>query len=163
MPSKEWEGLEGGVREVLLAHQRAIPVRLGALAKELGVSILASTLAPGVSGEIRPEGASYCIRVNRHDSERRQRFTVAHEISHFLLHRGLIGSGIRDDVLYRSSLSDWVEAQANRLAADILMPRDSVLEERKKLEALGEEEQISELARKFMVSDVAMKIRLGSI
>src|SRR3546814_1249474 len=38
------------------------------------------------------------------------------------LHRNLIGDGVTDDAMYRSNLSSAVEVQANRMAADILMP-----------------------------------------
>src|SRR3546814_4419968 len=34
----------------------------------------------------------------------------------------LIGDGVTDDAMYRSNLSSAVEVQANRMAADILMP-----------------------------------------
>lgn len=142
------------------AHQ-SLPVKLSSLARELGLRVVASTLAPGISGEIRPIDGCFVISVNRHDSARRQRFTVAHEIAHFLLHRDQIGSGIADDVLYRSSLSDAREAEANRLAADILVPRHALNRELEARKHLSREDQISELAALFDVSEVAMKIRLG--
>jgi Zn-dependent peptidase ImmA (M78 family) len=100
------------------------------------------------------------IRINRHDAPVRQRFTVAHEISHYLLHREQIGSGIRDDVLYRSALSDAREAEANRLAADILMPESAVRAARERLRGMQDDEAVLELAQQFGVSEAAMKIRL---
>ncbi|MFY2764642.1 ImmA/IrrE family metallo-endopeptidase [Arenimonas sp. MALMAid1274] len=142
------------------AHER-IPVKLSSLAKDLGLRVIASTLPPGISGEIRPIDGRFVISVNRHDSARRQRFTVAHEIAHFLLHRDQIGSGIADDVLYRSSLSDSREAEANRLAADILLPRQVLSEEISSRKGRSREDLVSELAEMFDVSEVAMKIRLG--
>jgi hypothetical protein len=160
--SREWEKLDEVQRTVIRNHQQNLPIRLSSLAKELGVSVQASTLKPGISGELRPGPAGgYVIRVNRHESSTRQRFTVAHEIAHFLLHRDHIGTGISDDVLYRSGLSDQREAEANRLAADILMPIDLVRHERFSVEGLGDDEMVQRLASQFGVSESAMRIRLG--
>lgn len=125
---------------------------------------MAATLPAGVSGEIRPDPehlGSFIIRVNRHDSAERQRFTLAHEISHFLLHKDEIKDGIVDDVLYRSGISDWREAQANRLAADILMPQQLVSQWIERARALGVSDIPVYLAEQFDVSEAAMRIRLG--
>lgn len=159
--SPEWNGLEPDVRASIEEFQDAAPIRLSELARGLGVKVKAATLAPGISGEIRPEDNGFIIRVNRHDPPRRQRFTVAHELAHFILHRDDIGDGIRDDVLYRSNLSDRREAQANRLAADILMPK-SLLDDAKEA---AEEKDVGDialyLADEFAVSEAAMRIKLG--
>src|SRR5215217_1945633 len=125
MMSREWNQIDADERARLEACQVEAPVKLSELGKALGLSIKAATLPVGISGEIRPSPdhpGRYVIRVNRHDSPERQRFTVAHEIGHYLLHRNQIGNGITDDVLYRSTLTDRREAEANRVAADILMP-----------------------------------------
>lgn len=159
--NKEWLRLPDRQRDLIQKFQESIPVRLSSLAKELGLKVRASTLPPGISGEIRPSPDGYTISVNRHDSPQRQRFTVAHEISHYLLHRDQIGGGISDDVLYRSSLSDWREAEANRLAAEILLPREKVDQRMKALQNMDREDAVSSLATDFDVSEVAMKIRLG--
>lgn len=162
MWSREWQALDGAVREVLTQHQAELPVRLGGVAQALGLKIMASTLPAGISGEIRPNGiGNFVVRVNRHDNDRRQRFTVAHEIAHFLLHRGRIGAGIADDALYRSEQSDRVEAEANRLAADILMPLSALISEREAVRHLAQEAQIEHLASRFGVSEAAIRIRLG--
>ncbi|MFN7390175.1 MAG: ImmA/IrrE family metallo-endopeptidase [Brevundimonas sp.] len=137
-------------------------MKLSAIARELGLQLKASTLPAGVSGEIRPDGAGgFVIKVNRHDSSRRQRFTIAHEIAHYLLHRDQIGMGISDDALYRSSLSDAREAEANRLAADLLMPANAVQVEVDNARQLQVEDIVAFVADKFEVSEAAMKIRLG--
>ena len=162
MTTLEWSRLEEGERQKILRRQEALPVRLSDLAKDLGVRLVASTLPAGVSGEIRPnEVGGYVISVNRHDSARRQRFTVAHEIAHYLLHRDQIGQGITDDALYRSSLSDSREAEANRLAADILMPRGAIATAVAKIGAVERDELVAKMADEFGVSEIAMRIRLG--
>ena len=77
-------------------------------------------------------------------------------MAHFLLHCELIGSGIVDDALYRSQLSSQVETEANRLAADILMPYTLI----ERLQKEGTR-SVDGLAKVLEVSSVAMKIRLG--
>jgi hypothetical protein len=163
MTSREWRGLPEDVRDTLEAHQLEAPVKLSTIAKALGVTLRASTLPAGVSGEIRPAGSpgEFTIKVNRHDGARRQRFTIAHELAHYLLHRDQIGSGIEDDALYRSSLSDTREAEANRLAADILMPSRLIEEELASAKALGVNDLVAYMADRFEVSEAAMRIRLG--
>ncbi|WP_119254562.1 ImmA/IrrE family metallo-endopeptidase [Shinella zoogloeoides] len=164
MMSREWSSLPPATRASLEEVQAAVPVKLSALARLLGLTIKSATLAAGISGEIRPDPANpgrYVIRVNRHDSPERQRFTIAHEIGHFLLHREQIGDGITDDVLYRSTLSDRREAEANRIAADILMPDRLINQALDRAKLIGVDDVPEYLARQFEVSDAAMKIRLG--
>lgn len=96
------------------------------------------------------------IFVNAGHPEVRRRFTIAHEIAHVVLHPHLIGDGITDDALLRSGLSNAVEAQANKLAADILMPREKLNEFLVKGIS-----SVSTLADAFNVSVQAMAIRLG--
>lgn len=120
--SNEWNSLCSEYQQLLETHQTTYPVQLGAIAKALGIKILSSTLRSDISGEIRETNGEVTIKVNRHDAKTRQRFTVAHELAHYFLHRDLLKDGIVDDVLYRSSHSTYIEQEANRLAADILMP-----------------------------------------
>lgn len=100
------------------------PVDVEGLAKALGLTVSYDWLPDDISGKIE-HGADggFAVAINRGHAATRQRFTLAHEIAHFVLHRDLIGDGVVDDALYRSkTLSDAIERQANRYAADILMP-----------------------------------------
>jgi Zn-dependent peptidase ImmA (M78 family) len=160
MASREWNSLPPQIRSTIEERQAAMPIRLSRLANDFGVAVKAATLAPGISGELRPHEDGFIIRVNRHDPPRRQRFTVAHELAHYLLHRDQIGDGIEDDALYRSELSDAREAEANRLAADILMPLALVRDAKVRFEQL-DDRAITMIADEFGVSEAAMKIRLG--
>ena len=159
--NKEWFRLSGDQQKLIRSFQESIPVKLSSLAKELGLKVVSSTLPVGISGEIRPSPGGFVISVNRHDSSQRQRFTVAHEIAHYLLHRDQIGNGISDDALYRSSLSDWREAEANRLAAEILLPREKIDQQMTALQGVEGDVVVSTLAKDFGVSEIAMKIRIG--
>lgn len=140
------------------------PVKLNAIAEHLGIPVYLSTLKPKISGLIEPDEKSrsnFRIRLNRHELAERQRFTLAHEIAHFLLHRSLIGGGVVDDTMYRSGLSSKREVEANRLAADLCMPRDLIEQHRHQLRHLDADELVSEMAKRFRVSKPAMQIRLG--
>jgi Zn-dependent peptidase ImmA (M78 family) len=121
-------------------------------------------MSPEISGLIEPSDSApsrFRIRLNRHEMVERQRFTLAHEIAHFLLHRSEIGGGLVDDALYRSSLSTRKEVEANKLASKLVMPDGLVAQERRKVSHLPLDEQISRLAKLFRVSEAAMRIKLG--
>lgn len=148
------------VRELL----SEAPVKLNAIAEYFGIPVYLSTLKPKISGLIEPDESSpskFRIRLNRHEITERQRFTLAHEIAHFLLHRSLIGAGVVDDTMYRSGLSSRREVEANRLAADLCMPRELIDKHRREFMHLDDDELVSEMAKRFRVSKPAMQIRLG--
>ncbi len=109
MASKKWNRFGEAERDEIEALQDEAPIRLAAVARALGVTIRAATSATGISGEIRPDpqhAGNFIIRVNRHDAPRRQGLLSRTKSGIFLLHRDQIGTGISDDVLYRSGLSD---------------------------------------------------------
>jgi len=120
-----------------------------------------STMPGSISGEIRETEGKVTIKVNRHDVKERQRFTIAHEIAHFLLHRDRLANGITDDVLYRSGLTDDLERQANRLAADIIMPYNLIQVALANLNSLKAEEKLKNISELAQVSLAAVRIRLG--
>ena len=145
-------------------YTQQIPVNLGGLAAELGLEVFQSTLEPKISGMIEPSPTApsgYRIKLNRHDPINRQRFTLAHEIAHFLLHRFDIGRGVVDDTLYRSNLSDRKEVEANKLGAQLIMPSAKGREEAAPLIGMPSDQIIDMLAKKFRVSQEAMRIKLG--
>jgi hypothetical protein len=148
---------------IIQRFQQFVPVDVTGLAEALGLSVWEDDDLPkGISGKLFKDTsehggtAGYSIVVRASDAYVRRRFTVAHEIAHFLLHRNLIGNSITDDELYRSDLSNAQEAEANRLAADILMPDALVA---LNIKRYGADPAV--LAPLFEVSEAAMRIRLG--
>jgi IrrE N-terminal-like domain len=142
----------------------AFPVKVGELASELGLKVIRAPMAPKISGLIQPSDeaeSGFEIKVNKYELPERQRFTVAHEIAHYLLHRHDIGSGVVDSIMYRSSLTSRKETEANRLAADIVMPAKLVSRELDRLGGLRIPGVVDEMAAIFRVSVPAMKVRLG--
>jgi len=166
MTSKEFGRLDREHRAVLDRFLSDYPVKLGQIAREFGVAIRVSSMRTGVSGQIMNDGGQYVIRVNRNEARERQRFTIGHELAHFLLHRSVIDSspdGITDNVLYRSGAPEQIEFEANRLAADLVMPM--ALIEQKLQDDYGgvvTEATIESLAASFQVSKAAMEIRLST-
>ncbi|MCD7110572.1 ImmA/IrrE family metallo-endopeptidase [Rhizobium sp. DKSPLA3] len=135
------------------------PIDVIALANVLGLKVYNTHWPDNVSGKIQKDLAKggpsgFAIFVNKTHSEERKRFTIAHEIAHYVLHESQIGDGIFDDAMYRSGLSSKIEAEANGLAADILMPWSQV-------QILMTNHTIEEMARHFKVSVQAMTVRLG--
>ena len=166
MIAQEWSLVDKEQAEIVHRHINDLPVKLGALARDLGISVKLSTLKPGISGHIRREGKDlYVIRINRHEARERQRFTLAHEISHYLLHRDIIDSlgEIEDNVLYRSGAPEQKEYEANRLAADLVMPHKAVQAVLEAMKPLASEEVIDQMAEAFQVSKAAMEVRLSTI
>src|SRR5262249_31951059 len=115
--------------QIIEKYQAQAPVDVVAIANDLGLNVWAmDSLPPSISGKIFRDplnggSAGFSIGVNAQHSFVRQRFTVAHEIAHFILHRQkLEGGDLVDDAMYRSGLSTREETAANRFAADILMP-----------------------------------------
>ena len=147
--------------DVIAKFQSKPPVDVAGIATAMGIKVWESdNLGSDVSGKLfrdplngGPSG--YSIVVNSADPFTRKRFTVAHEIAHFMLHRDVLGD-ITDDTFYRSSLSSAQETAANKLAAEILMPYPLI----QAVIASGIN-GINALATMFQVSESAMKIRLG--
>ena len=110
---------------VVERHQLSWPVPVLAIARDLGIRVLEVSGWPeDLSGQIKKDPMSssgYAIFVNASHHINRQRFTMAHELAHFILHENLILDGVTEDGLYRSRLSGAIETQANKHAADMLM------------------------------------------
>lgn len=160
-----WSRVSPAELALVQAGMNEVPVRVGGIARSLGLDVNRAVLEPRVSGLIRPSATArsgYEIQVNKFESKGRQRFTVAHEIAHYLLHRDEIGSaGVIDSALYRSNLTSRKEAEANRMAADIVMPSVLVRDELAKRGGYVSPAIREALAARFGVSTQAMDIKLG--
>lgn len=164
-PSREYLGLAPEVRKDIDQHLTEHPIKLGAIAKRLGIKVLLSTLPRGTSGQIGQENGDFVIRINRHEAKHRRRFTLAHEIAHFLLHRDKIveSGGWSENVLLRSGQPANIEYEANRLASDLVIPSAQLAESTAEYSGPMTSEIIEDLARRFSVSTAAMEIKLKMI
>jgi Zn-dependent peptidase ImmA (M78 family) len=140
-------------------------------AKKIGISNiwLAKFNKEGVSGLLKKEGDEWNIYVHHADSPRRRRFTIAHEIGHFVsyLNDGASKTALAD----KGQVTDFaftrleqgspaaMEAEANAIAARILMPEGDVrnlLEKTKAVEEMAGYFQVSESAMMFRLSDLGI-------
>lgn len=140
-------------------EQQEAPVHVGAICKALGINLVEKIGPDHLCGSIKKdENGEYTITVNSIHHTNRKRFTIAHELAHFLEHRHLIGDGVDDDMMYRSHLSNKVEREANAIAARILMP-DHLLE------YVGDQldGDMDAVARRLGVSRQALSLRLGQV
>lgn len=148
--------------DIIRRHQEHYPVEVMPIASALGLTVFKSVDWPkDVSGMIVKDTghggeSGYSIYVNGTHPDTRRRFTIAHEIGHFILHKDDIGDGIVDDGLYRSKLAGKKETQANQFAAELLMPWHLINK------AMGDgNKTVQALANVLNVSISAMSIRLG--
>jgi Zn-dependent peptidase ImmA (M78 family) len=140
------------------------------IAKKEGLDIRLEPLQSNLSGFLYRHQNQAIIGANSLQARARQRFTIAHELGHFLLHE--------DEQLHvdrspyfrlRSDLAsqgvDSAEIEANRFAAELLMPRamvDSDLKAPDPVDVL-DDEFVARLARRYGVSTQAMTLRLNNL
>lgn len=149
--------------DAIREHIAKPPVDIKQMAIDLGLALSEVPFAADVSGKLAREGEGFRIYVNAHHGENRKRFTIAHEIAHFLLHQDLIRDEVVDSELYRSDqIQGRYETQANSLAADLLMPQNLVDQSYSQFVSSGIESDdlLSRMAELFQVSKDAMRIRL---
>lgn len=109
------------------------------------------------------------IGVNKSHAEVRQRFTIAHELGHLLLHAQEdlhVDEGIWLRNERSSRAEDEREIEANQFAAELLMPTDLVQEAvaGRNLDLVNDEDEtLIELATKFKVSRQALSFRLSRL
>lgn len=146
--------------DIIAPYLEKAPVNLEGMAGEMELEVSYEVLADDIAGKIErlPSSGRYRITVNQTHVPARRRFTLAHEIAHFVLHRDLIGDGVTDSALYRSKLSSPLEQQANRFAADLLMPARLV--RKKHREGVV---AYADMAAAFDVSAEAMRIRMRQV
>ena len=70
---------------VVNRYRETIPVDIRGLCDELGVQVHSAFLDPDISGMLESKGnGRYKITVNASDRATRQRFTIAHELGHYI-------------------------------------------------------------------------------
>lgn len=98
----------------------------------------------------------------------RRRFTAAHELGHFLMHRERMGRFRADaQILEEADVADPLEREANRFAAELLMPKEiceaRALELKAKYGTCPRGVLAYRLASELLVSREAMRYRLKSL
>ena len=151
--------------------QFRLPVDVDAVAEALGIAVNYAQLEADYSGLLVIRGGQATAHINSDHHPNRQRFSLAHEIAHFVLHEekqtardsAYVDKAMRlyhraDRAAGQDAKQEW---QANLFAAELLMPeqllRSKILGEGYDLE---DENDVSRLAVVLRVSEQALAIRL---
>jgi Zn-dependent peptidase ImmA (M78 family) len=157
--------------DLLAQHQvKAAPVPVERIAKSLGVRIEYAPLDGELSGLAYVREGVLIVGVNTLHAPNRQRFTLAHELAHIQLHRHELERAVHVDrgSLRRDELAaagiDPIEIEANTFASELLMPTDLLVAALKGRSVdLEDDEAVAALAKRFKVSEAAMRYRLNSL
>jgi len=146
-----------------------LPVDVARLAKLESVEVDQADFGDEISGVLMKDGDRAIIGVNARHAPTRQRFTIAHELGHFLLHTSRDLFVDKDYIVhFRDETSstgvDPIEVEANQFAAEVIMPADKVRElfNARRFD-IDDEAALRRLAAKFTVSPTAMAVRLSSL
>lgn len=158
-------------REILVeCAVKSAPIPVERIAKTLGASVRYAPLDDALSGMAYVKDGVPIIGVNSLHHPNRQRFTIAHEIGHLVLHRDYITAAVHVDTTFAlnrderaATGTDALEIDANAFAAELLMPTD-LLRQVVDMEAdLEDDAAVAAIARKFKVSTAALQNRLLNI
>ncbi len=147
----------------------SLPVKIEDIAKQRGLRVMPYAFDEDISGVLVIEDDLGTIGYNQNESRVRRRFTIAHELGHYELHKErsklFMDKGFK--ALFRSKNSGLteetqiMEQEANAFAASILMPDHLLIKELEKIEFdLSSEDDIKSLAKIFDVSSTAMYFRI---
>lgn len=134
------------------------PFDLDDFINKIGIELRRVVMADDISGQLQKNGnGKWVISVNSLHHQKRQRFTLAHELGHYFLHRNRAIEFI-DKALYRSSQMDSMEYEANNFAGALLMPKKILIEF---IKMKGANAEI--ISDYFDVSVLAAKIRVETL
>ena len=144
------------------------PVPVEQIAAARGAQLTYEAYEGDVSGLIYRDKDRVVIGVNSTHAPTRQRFTIAHELGHLVMHKG---QPVFVDRLVRMNLRDGSssdeEVDANAFAASLLMPRNLILQAINRIfeqtPRIGPGDLADELAGVFRVSPEAMRYRLENL
>jgi Zn-dependent peptidase ImmA (M78 family) len=152
------------------------PIDIEALAVRQGAVVSYEPFKEELSGILIKEKDRTVIGVNSSHPRTRQRFTIAHELAHLALnHKGelFVDQTVKSQstVIRRDGVSsqavDRAEIEANRFAAELLMPEalivEAVRQRQEKRPDYPSNFLIDDLARAFEVSPQAMEYRLTNL
>lgn len=138
--------------ELLIACEiNSFPVDLNRILTHLDLSLEERKLENEISGIL--DIKKRIIYVEKEHSQPRKNFTIAHELGHYCMHQD-ISDTFEDKIFLRTSSVDLYESQANKFAAELLMPRDVFIKLIKE-----DINTIENLAAYFNVSTLAIRVR----
>lgn len=158
LPSEGFEDFSTPSEILELARSKGVsvdPINIAKLAMLLGMKVRYEPMGDDDSGSLKKDKKTgeWIITVNSLHHPHRQRFTIAHEIGHRVKHAASSDS-FKDTTFFRNGDSNWMEAQANTFAAELLMP-ESLFHD-----FVGSNSsKVEDIAKHFQVSSMAVRIR----
>lgn len=145
-------------------HYLEAPIKLQPILEKLQIVLEIGNLKiddEKISGAIKKKksGEGATILLNSGDVFERQRFTIAHEIAHYIFEMQQSNENVIIETRSYKNSDLVKEIRADKFAAELLMPKELILKEYDSLIF----PTISEIARKFEVSKPAMRIRLKEL
>lgn len=139
------------------------PVPEQEAARLAGLDVIPYDFPDEISGVLVYSGGIKAIGVNKTHAVVRQRFSIAHELGHFMLrHDDDFFLDFSDPAIYQpgeEQADNNAEVEANEFAAELLMPMD-MLKQDYKTKRIHDPK---ELARRYKVSEQALWVRLLSL
>ena len=131
------------------------PLDVAGLTKCLGIKMYFQPMKDDESGSLKKhkKTGEWHMTINSLHHPHRQRFTIAHEIGHHVKH-GAFKDEFNDTTFFRNGDSNLMEAEANKFAAELLMPKsefDNFI--------ASTSSKVEDLAQYFQVSSMAVRIR----
>lgn len=151
---------------------KELPIPVERIVLERGLEIKPYDLGENVSGVLVINNGVGVIGYSPKEKRVRQRFTIAHELGHYELHRHESETGLFIDkqfkVEFRNQDSSTGEIkrerEANAFAAALLMPEKLLIKEIEKYHLdLSDDDSYNELAKHFDVSVSAMTFRINNL
>jgi Zn-dependent peptidase ImmA (M78 family) len=143
------------------------PVPVETIARKHDVELRYLPYEGQLSGMIVREGKRIIIGVNALHHLNRQRFTIAHELGHMILHTETPLFIDKQFIMARADRKegdDWIpeEIEANRFASELLVPTHFLRNDLDDIKLdIGDESQIEGLAKRYKVSVTMMTIRIN--
>jgi Zn-dependent peptidase ImmA (M78 family) len=143
------------------------PVPVEHIPKKLGLILCPLPAEDDISGAIIRKDGRTVIAVNPAHHSNRQRFTIAHELGHYFLHEHLLEHVDQNfRVAWRKANAqsgvNWSEVEANRFAAELLIPTKFLMHDLDSLDSI-DIRTVAVLANRYGVSKDAMKFRLTNL
>lgn len=167
-PSRGKRWAMQAAKDVLEQFPGDIPVDVVEIAEAHGIRVQFEELEDQVSGMLLVQADQPVIGVNANHHPNRRRFSIAHELGHFVLHKDKAPFFIDAAVFFRregATPETWAqEREANTFAAELLLP-EQALKEIWRTEPIDvfDDAEVRSLANRFGVSTQALAIRLSEL
>ena len=169
MPLAEMKKITKKTAQQLVAEY-GTPIDLMKILHDENISLKREVMEESISGMLVINKDDATVVVNSSHHHTRQRFTIAHECGHYFLHADSANAFIdqSEKVFLRDAVSacgtQTQEIQANRFAAELLMPKDYLLKkfDTKNID-LYDDYQLRLLASELKVSVQALVVRLTAL